>query len=283
VVTSQACGSKSARQRYAASMRVFLSWSGEKSRAVAEALKVWLPDVLRDVEPFMSGHDIEAGAAWEAELSKQLTASGCGILCLTKENLQAPWVLYEAGALSRSTSKFKVVPYRIGLTAAEILPPLSRFQGVDANEKGTRELVESLNLSLRKHVPSNRLADYFEIFWPRLKPIVSSNSEPAAAAPARSIDEYLKEILTLVRRQASARAPEESAENGIQAVIKALKKEHERLQSKIDSMREYERNGGGAASQPFWDPLVERNDEASKLLSDALALLDRASRINLNV
>lgn len=39
-------------------MKVFLSWSGEKSRAVAEALREWLPYINPEIEPSMSDSDI---------------------------------------------------------------------------------------------------------------------------------------------------------------------------------------------------------------------------------
>ena len=35
-------------------MKIFISWSGTTSRAVAEALHAWLPKVLQGVEPFLS-------------------------------------------------------------------------------------------------------------------------------------------------------------------------------------------------------------------------------------
>ena len=43
------------------SMRVFISWSGERSKVLAQALKEWLPLVLHNVEPWMSEVDIAAG------------------------------------------------------------------------------------------------------------------------------------------------------------------------------------------------------------------------------
>jgi hypothetical protein len=42
-------------------MRVFISWSGEPSRSIAQALGDWLPMVVQHVEAWMSDMDIESG------------------------------------------------------------------------------------------------------------------------------------------------------------------------------------------------------------------------------
>lgn len=81
-------------------MRVFLSWSGERSRAAASALSELLPDVMPALSPWMSEHDIAAGARWGHELAVRLEDAGFGVICLTPENIGVPWLLYEAGALS---------------------------------------------------------------------------------------------------------------------------------------------------------------------------------------
>jgi hypothetical protein len=83
------------------SMNVFISWSGPASLAVAKALKEWLPTVIQAAEPWVSDVDIASGARWSPEVSKQLEAAKFGIICLTPGNMDAPWVLFEAGAISR--------------------------------------------------------------------------------------------------------------------------------------------------------------------------------------
>ena len=75
-------------------MKVFITWSGASSKAVAEALRTWLPDVLQDLDCFMSAHDIQAGERWAELLGRELEASDFGILCLTPENPSAECVLF---------------------------------------------------------------------------------------------------------------------------------------------------------------------------------------------
>jgi hypothetical protein len=85
-------------------VKVFISWSGERSWMMAEALRGWLPLVLYYVKPWVSGKDIQAGERWSLEVGKELEESNFGILCLTKDNLDAGWMLFEAGARCAHTS-----------------------------------------------------------------------------------------------------------------------------------------------------------------------------------
>ena len=83
-------------------MRVFVSWSGERSREVAKAFRDWLPLVLHYAEPWVSDADIEAGERWAQSVAGELAASTFGVVCVTSENVNSPWVLFEAGALAKS-------------------------------------------------------------------------------------------------------------------------------------------------------------------------------------
>jgi hypothetical protein len=84
-------------------MRVFISWSGKKSAAVADFIRAWLPMLVQSVEPWMSESDIEPGKRWSNELAEQLSSTDVGIICLTRDNLGSAWMLFEAGALAKST------------------------------------------------------------------------------------------------------------------------------------------------------------------------------------
>jgi hypothetical protein len=53
-------------------MRILLSWSGDRSRAIAEALRAWLPGIIRGVSPWISTQDI-AAAGRQPQAEKENT------------------------------------------------------------------------------------------------------------------------------------------------------------------------------------------------------------------
>ena len=73
-------------------MKVFISWSGSLSRALAVELREWLPMVVHQVDAWISGRDIDPGQKWALVLGQKLAESDFAIICLTAENRQAPWI-----------------------------------------------------------------------------------------------------------------------------------------------------------------------------------------------
>jgi hypothetical protein len=88
--------------------KVFISWSGELSKKLAEEVRMWLPGVLQFVKPYFTPNDIEKGTRWSTEIASELESSNAGIICLTKDNINKPWILFEAGALSKNFGKTNV-------------------------------------------------------------------------------------------------------------------------------------------------------------------------------
>ena len=43
-------------------MKVFISWSGDRSKFIANTLHWWLPNVMQAIDPFVSSQDIQKGA-----------------------------------------------------------------------------------------------------------------------------------------------------------------------------------------------------------------------------
>ena len=126
-------------------MKVFISWSGERSKLLAEALRDMLPHLINAVEPWLSASAIEAGSRWGSDIARKLAATSFGILCLTPENLNEPWILFEAGAISKAVEKSRVVPYLLDLKSSDIEDPLGQFQHIEADKDGTWSLVEALH------------------------------------------------------------------------------------------------------------------------------------------
>ena len=94
-------------------LHIFSSWSGERSKTAARGLKSLLEDLFSEgVEVFISDH-INPGEAWAQRLGTELEQSDFGVLCLTQENFQASWLLFEAGAIAKKFGTSRVVPFLI--------------------------------------------------------------------------------------------------------------------------------------------------------------------------
>ena len=63
----------------------------------------------------MSDDEIRSGARWSDVLAKSLDETNYGIICVTRENQHAPWLVFEAGALAKRLDSGRVVPLCIDL------------------------------------------------------------------------------------------------------------------------------------------------------------------------
>lgn len=185
-------------------MKVMISWSGEQSKHVATALRTWLRDVIQCVEPWMSEADIGAGERWNQKVDDALKETHFGIVCLTKDTVNQPWILFESGALAKQVSESFVCPYLIDMQVEDIPSgqPLTKFQAKKADKKGTLAILEQLNVSLKKEdrLDKGLLERSFERCWPDLaKAIGAMPKSSAPKAPERNERDILSEILELVR------------------------------------------------------------------------------------
>lgn len=109
-------------------MKVFISWSGKYSQELGEAFRNWLPSVLQSVRPYFTPNDIEKGARWGTDIASELQESKIGLFCLTRDNLQSPWIMFEAGAISKVVGEASVCPILFELDPTDISGPLNQFQ-----------------------------------------------------------------------------------------------------------------------------------------------------------
>ncbi|HET6228859.1 MAG TPA: TIR domain-containing protein [Longimicrobiaceae bacterium] len=147
-------------------MKIFLSWSGERSRGLAAVLKSWLPLVLQYAEPWMSD-DIPAGSRWSTEIGAALATAEFGIVCVSKANVNAPWLHFEAGAISSSAGADAVCPLLIDLAFEELSGPLSQFQAKRLDKASMHTVVRSINdRAGERRLDPQRLAHLVDVLWP---------------------------------------------------------------------------------------------------------------------
>lgn len=183
-------------------MKIFISWSGELSRRVAELLKDWIPHVIQSAEPWISTKDIGKGEVWFPTISDRLAASTIGIICLTKENLNAPWILFEAGALFKGLSVGRVCPLLIDLETKDVNPPLSQFNLIRKAEKEEiLSLMHTVNSAGDKPLSKDIIDASVSKWWPDLEQGISQAVKNTATAilQPRSTEEMIVEILTISR------------------------------------------------------------------------------------
>jgi len=191
-------------------VKVFISWSGETSRRVAIVLREWLPSVIQSPEPYVSSEDIDKGARWSTDISGELNQSSYGILCVTRENLEAPWLNFEAGALSKSVDKSRVSPFLFVVRRSEIHGPILQFQSTTFEKDDVKKLVQGLNKAEESGaLDESRVDQVFEVWWPQLEEALNQVETPtdAEAKPSKGnrnpqpSPEILEELLELLRQQ----------------------------------------------------------------------------------
>lgn len=205
-------------------MKVFVSWSGQRSKAVAELLSDWIKCVLQASQPWISTRDIDKGAIWFSEISDQLRETAAGIVCLTQENKNKPWILFETGALAKGLSTNRVCTFLIDLSPSDIEDPLAQFNHTTPERSSMWGLISSLNSCLdTARLDERILKQVFDTYWPKFedsfKQVIISTPDEVDVAP-RSGDSILAEILSNTRMLAGrVRELEHSFSNTSDSVI----------------------------------------------------------------
>ncbi|MCQ4189233.1 toll/interleukin-1 receptor domain-containing protein [Methylocystis suflitae] len=181
-------------------MKLFISWSGERSQAFAQAVHQWLPMVLHYVDPWLSNSDIAAGDRWANEVAKELEASKFGVICITRENIASPWILFEAGALAKFMQEGRVIPLLLDVEFKDITGPLAQFQAKKVERDGLCDVINSINQFSEIKVPETRLPNLFETLWPVLeKKVGDIPKNPTPAKQNRPQHEVLEELVASIR------------------------------------------------------------------------------------
>lgn len=187
--------------------KVFISWSGDLSRKLGDALRNWLPSTLQFVKPYFTPEDIEKGAKWSSEIAKELETSNIGIVCLTRGNTEKPWILFEAGALSKSIDTSHVCTLLFDIEPAEVKGPLTSFQATRFVKADFKKLIVTINSAAGDaRLDVAVLETVFEMWWPKLEEQVAEilkSHDDGVKEAKRTERDMLEELLELARLNAS--------------------------------------------------------------------------------
>ncbi|HHG3227861.1 TPA: hypothetical protein ACPVYE_004453 [Vibrio parahaemolyticus] len=213
-----------------------------------------MPSVIQSIEPYVSSEDIDKGARWSTDIAKELEDSTYGILCVTQENMNAPWLTFEAGALSKTMDKSLVSPFLFDIKRSEVHGPILQFQSTIFEKEDIRKLVIGLNkASDQETLTDERLNKAFDVWYPTLEAELNKlkgltgTSDVKEPTPVESNNsEILEEILDLSRvNQKLLRNPDSIKKSDL-----------ETLQSTLDELRErMKRPIAGGIRRRRFDPM----------------------------
>jgi hypothetical protein len=240
-------------------MDVFISWSGDFSKKVAQLLREWLPNVIQDIKPFMSSEDIDKGTIWFGEIADKFKDSQFSILCLTKSNLNAPWILFEAGALLKRFGKAKVSPLLVGVSNSDLSGPLYHFNTTSTEKDDLKRLLKTLNKCLEdKELEDAKVERFFEKWWPdfdsQLKEIQKEfvaemeKKEHPKGKPEQTA--MIEEVLIFVRKIAQMVAEDHQSLTGV-------KNQMENIMPKLHQQYYLTKNQDRALTKEVYDKYLK--------------------------
>lgn len=184
-------------------MKVFISWSMERSQKVSEAIREWLPLILNGpLDLFVSSKDIAPGQRWQHIIKGQLEAN-YALACVTRENQREPWLNFEAGAIGKNAES-RVMVIALDLAKGEVENPLGQFQSVEWNKDEMLLVLTALNKLSDSPKEDEVLRELFDTFWPKIDAIVKTilDRREETTPVRRTAESMLEELLETVRATA---------------------------------------------------------------------------------
>lgn len=291
-------------------MKIFLSWSGEISKKVALAFRDWLPNVIQNVDPYVSSEDIDKGARWSSDLAHELEKTDFGIIFLTSDNLSKPWINFEAGALAKMIDNSKVSSFLLDMKPSEIHGPLVQFQNTIFNKEDIIKLLKSINnQNGGSGISESRLEVTFNKWWSDLEneligirdlsnknniEIVTGEKDEEDNELSNSV--ILEEILELTRNQYKLlKAPKNlipasyirgvmnnSNSNFAKGEMRFILRDVERMSDLLEDMNnKFEFVSSGTnATDSFYNDLLTLRTIARNLKGDLYSLNDENQKNN---
>jgi TIR domain-containing protein len=266
---------------------VFISWSGSSSKKAAEILYNWLPVALQTIKPFLSSESLKKGGRWQTDLTAELAKESFGIVCLTPTNLTAPWILFEAGALSKSLGDGQVAPFLLGVKPSDLPPPLTQFNAVFAERDEFKRLLKAINDRVPEEaVDQARIDKAVDGLWPAIeKELKDAEETPAKSIPIKPqapetqsvlerFDPILQELLVLNRQQSQFLSKVDDLQFSSRA---------QEIESESQTRGRQERRTVSELLRQLWLVLdVLRHEDLSDSTGKEVLRLDELSRFTAN-
>lgn len=192
-------------------MDVFLSWSTERSQKLAKMFNEWITNVLPTVQTYISTEQIGPGDRWSDSIGKGLETNFMGIFFLVEENVDSPWLNFEAGAISKNIEDSKVIPLLHDMKPEQINGPIAQFQAKLINvEPDIFSIVKQINNGINdeRKINAEILKKLFDKWYPdfvkEYNDFCNENPRPIKADDRKSSnlldsEDQIGEILNIVR------------------------------------------------------------------------------------
>lgn len=174
---------------------------------------------------FVNSGDIALGNNWTKVLEEAVKTDDCGLLCVTPDNVNSEWLVFEAGILSSNVKL--LIPLLFGVSALQLGTPLHMFQSVPFGVDGMRELVCQLNnLCGYNGVSAYVLEDRFKALYPTLEMLVKEklsehgtqtpdNWKRAISTVDSKLDAILSQLSELKQKSVPSNPPRLNREAGL--------------------------------------------------------------------
>src|SRR5215831_21356719 len=96
---------------------------------------------------------------------------------MTEDSLTSPWIMFEAGAISKVVEEGRVCPIVFGIAKTDLVGPLASFQAIEFNKAEVRQLLTTINNAAKEAtLPERHLEEAFSMWWPELEKKVAAVS-----------------------------------------------------------------------------------------------------------
>jgi TIR domain len=186
-------------------MKVFISWSKDESEVVGQAFASWLPTVIQECrDPFISTETTK-GNEWFSTIIGALDTARVGIVFITPQNKDQPWLNFEAGALITKLESKRLCPVLVGLSKSNYQGPMTNYQMTEFDSRDDMlKLMTAINNACDNPLPSAMLETSFSTHWQDLQETTESAraalASRSAGAAERSTESKIDEILELARK-----------------------------------------------------------------------------------